>query len=154
MAGGTDVAMEAADVVLMRPNDLMDIPASIQLARSIFSRIKLNLSWACGYNVIGLPFAMGVFLPFGYHLHPMAAGAAMAASSVSVVASSLLLKFWKRPRWMDDALTEEKGQLRRRGKGWGLGGLVGRVQDSWASLTGRKKNEEEGYVALDNLEHV
>ncbi|EHL02172.1 putative Copper-transporting ATPase 2 [Glarea lozoyensis 74030] len=59
MAGGTDVAMEAADVVLMRPNDLMDIPASIQLARSIFNRIKLNLVWACAYNVVGLPFAMG-----------------------------------------------------------------------------------------------
>lgn len=93
MSSGTDVAMEAADIVLMRPNDLMDVPASIQLARSIFNRIKLNLSWACAYNVIGLPFAMGVFLPFGWHLHPMAAGAAMAASSVSVVVSSLLLKF-------------------------------------------------------------
>jgi Cu+-exporting ATPase len=155
MAGGTDVAMEAADVVLMRPNDLMDIPASIQLARSIFNRIKLNLSWACGYNVIGLPFAMGVFLPFGYSLHPMAAGAAMAASSVSVVASSLLLKFWKRPRWMEDALLEEKGQLRRRGKGWGMGGLVGKVSDGIAWVRGgSKKNEEAGYVPLDNLEHV
>ncbi|TAQ90140.1 hypothetical protein B7494_g1550 [Chlorociboria aeruginascens] len=129
MASGTDVAMEAADVVLMRPNDLMDIPASIQLARSIFNRIKLNLSWACGYNVIGLPFAMGFFLPFGYSLHPMAAGAAMAGSSVSVVASSLLLKFWKRPRWMEDALLEEKGQIRRRGKGWGMGGLAGKATD-------------------------
>lgn len=154
MASGTDVAMEAADVVLMRPNDLMDIPASIQLARSIFNRIKLNLSWACAYNIIGLPFAMGVFLPFGWHLHPMAAGAAMAASSVSVVGSSLLLKFWKRPRWMDDALAEEKGQLRRKGKGWGLGGLVGKVTDTWSSVTGRKRNEQEGYVALSNLEHV
>ncbi|KAG9237365.1 P-type ATPase-like protein [Amylocarpus encephaloides] len=154
MSSGTDVAMEAADVVLMRPNDLMDIPASLQLARSIFNRIKLNLSWACGYNIIGLPFAMGIFLPFGYHLHPMAAGAAMACSSVSVVASSLLLKSWKRPRWMDDALVEEKGQLRRRGKGWGIGGLVGKVTDAFASISGRKKNEEEGYVPLSNLEHV
>lgn len=154
MASGTDVAMEAADIVLMRPNDLMDIPASIQLARSIFNRIKLNLSWACGYNVIGLPFAMGVFLPFGWHLHPMAAGAAMAASSVSVVASSLLLKFWKRPRWMDDALAEEKGQLRRKGKGWSLGGLSGRITDTWSAVTGRKRKEEAGYVPLSNLESV
>jgi len=154
MASGTDVAMEAASVVLMRPNDLMDIPASIQLARAIFNRIKLNLSWACGYNIIGLPFAMGVFLPFGWHLHPMAAGAAMAASSVSVVASSLLLKFWKRPQWMEDALVEEKGQLRKRGKGWGMGGLVGKVGDVVRGITGRKRREEDGYVPLNTLETV
>ena len=154
MASGTDVAMEAADIVLMRPNDLMDIPASIQLARSIFNRIKLNLSWACGYNVIGLPFAMGVFLPFGWHLHPMAAGAAMAASSVSVVASSLLLKFWKRPRWMEDALMEEKGQLRRKGRGWGMGGLVGKAMDLAHAVTGRRRKEEDGYVPLNTLEAV
>ncbi|CZR55189.1 related to P-type ATPase [Phialocephala subalpina] len=154
MSSGTDVAMEAADVVLMRPNDLMDIPASIQLARSIFNRIKLNLGWACGYNIIGLPFAMGVFLPFGWHLHPMAAGAAMATSSVSVVGSSLLLKFWKRPRWMEDALLEEKGQLRKKGKGWGMGGLVGKAQDMARAVTGRKRNEEDGYVPLSNLEAV
>jgi Cu+-exporting ATPase len=153
MASGTDVAMEAADVVLMRPNDLMDIAASIQLARSIFNRIKLNLSWACGYNIIGLPFAMGVFLPFGYHLHPMAAGAAMAASSVSVVGSSLLLKFWKRPRWMDDALVEDKRPLRRKGKGWGFGGVVVGKATDWArAVTGRKRKEEEGYVPLNTLE--
>jgi Cu+-exporting ATPase len=154
MASGTDVAMEAADIVLMRPNDLMDIPASIQLARSIFNRIKLNLSWACGYNIIGLPFAMGVFLPFGLHLHPMAAGAAMAASSVSVVGSSLLLKFWKRPRWMEDALADEKGQLRRKGKGWGMGGLVGKATDLARAVTGQRRKEEEGYVPLNTLEAV
>jgi len=154
MSSGTDVAMEAADVVLMRPDNLMDIPASIQLARSIFSRIKLNLSWACGYNLIGLPFAMGIFLPFGWHLHPMAAGAAMALSSVSVVVSSLLLKFWKRPRWMEDAVLEERGQIRRKGKGWGFGGLVGKATDLVQSITGRKRKEEEGYVPLNNLDAV
>ena len=154
MSSGTDVAMEAADVVLMRPNHLMDIPASIHLARSIFNRIKLNLSWACGYNVIGLPFAMGVFLPFGYHLHPMAAGASMAASSVSVVCSSLLLKFWKRPQWMEDVVEEEKGQLRRRGKGWGMGGFVSKVSDLARSVTGRRREQDEGYVALNTFEAV
>ncbi|RFU34325.1 hypothetical protein B7463_g2021, partial [Scytalidium lignicola] len=154
MASGTDVAMEAADIVLMRPNDLMDVPASIQLARSIFNRIKLNLAWACAYNVVGLPFAMGVFLPFGMHLHPMAAGAAMAASSVSVVVSSLLLRFWKRPRWMEDALAEEKGQLRRKGTGWAMGGLVGKVTDIIHGLSGKKKQQEDGYVPLNNLDAV
>ncbi|KAF7871476.1 hypothetical protein EAF04_003583 [Stromatinia cepivora] len=154
IAGGTDVAMEAADVVLMRPNDLMDIPASIQLARSIFNRIKLNLGWACGYNIIGLPFAMGIFLPFGFHLHPMAAGAAMAFSSVSVVGSSLLLKFWKRPRWMDDALLEEKGQLRKKGHGWGFGGWSGKVTDAYRAVVGRTGRDEGGYVPLNTLEPV
>ena len=152
MASGTDVAMEAADVVLMRPNDLMDVPASIQLARSIFNRIKLNLSWACLYNVIGLPFAMGMFLPLGWHLHPMAAGAAMAASSVSVVCSSLLLKFWKRPRWMDSVAAEEKGGLRKRGKGWVLGGFAGKATDIARAVTGWRRKEEQGYLPLENID--
>ena len=102
LSSGTDVAMEAADIVLMRPEDLLNVSAALHLARTIFRRIKLNLGWACLYNIIGLPFAMGLGLvwPGGVMLHPMAAGAAMAASSVSVVGSSLLLKFWKRPKWM------------------------------------------------------
>lgn len=136
MASGTDVAMEAADIVLMRSAELMDVPASLALARSIFTRIKLNLAWACMYNVVGLPFAMGIFLPLGLHLHPMAAGAAMACSSVSVVVSSLLLKFWKRPRYMEDALT---GKTKVRGSwfGW-VRGLMGR--------------REEGYIPLQTLD--
>jgi Cu+-exporting ATPase len=148
MASGTDVAMEAADVVLMRPNNLMDIPAALNLARTIFRRIKLNLGWACAYNLVGLPFAMGVFLPLGWHLHPMAAGAAMACSSVSVVVSSLLLKFWKRPQWMDDALLAEKGSIKKRGRGWGLDGIVTKIQEVFS----RRKEKDEGYVALDTLE--
>ncbi|KAH8899296.1 copper-transporting ATPase RAN1 [Thozetella sp. PMI_491] len=156
MSSGTDVAMEAADVVLMRPNDLMDIPASLHLARSIFRRIKFNLGWACLYNLVGLPFAMGIFLPFGLHLHPMAAGAAMAASSVSVVVSSLLLKFWSRPRWMDDAIYEHSGAVKRRGRGWGLDGVAMRIQEFFGGLLGRRslfrKKEEGGYVPLSNLD--
>ncbi|RKU48458.1 hypothetical protein DL546_002442 [Coniochaeta pulveracea] len=147
MASGTDVAMEAADVVLMRPNDLMDIPAALHLARTIFNRIRLNLAWACIYNVVGLPFAMGFFLPLGWHLHPMAAGAAMAFSSFSVVVSSLLLNFWKRPRWMDDITGVQK-----RGSGWGwTGNVVERVK---GLIGGRRKEEEGGYVPLQNIEPV
>ncbi|KAI5292895.1 hypothetical protein KEM55_007435, partial [Ascosphaera atra] len=90
LASGTDVAVEAADLVLMRPDDLLSVAACFCLARSIFNRIKLNLLWACLYNAVGLPFAMGVFLPFGgIMLHPMASGAAMAASSTSVVGLSM-----------------------------------------------------------------
>ncbi|KAI1431824.1 heavy metal translocatin [Xylaria sp. CBS 124048] len=153
MASGTDVAMEAADVVLMRPNQLMDVPAALYLSRTIFNRIKLNLAWACVYNVIGLPFAMGVFLPLGFHLHPMAAGAAMATSSVSVVVNSLLLKLWKRPAWMDESLLNEKDDLKARG--WGFRRVVSGMQGLVASLSGKKKRRrEEGYVPLATLDHV
>ncbi|KAF4461019.1 Cu2+-exporting ATPase [Fusarium albosuccineum] len=145
MASGTDIAMEAADLVLMRPNDLMDIPAALNLTRYIFRRIKLNLAWACMYNLIGLPIAMGFFLPMGFYVHPMMAGFAMASSSVSVVVSSLMLKFWKRPRWMDEAAAEPRGGLR-----WRTGrGIVGWVREV---LGRRRVKKEEGYVPLANLE--
>ncbi|KAI1119064.1 heavy metal translocatin [Nemania sp. NC0429] len=153
MASGTDVAMEAADVVLMRPNQLMDVPASLCLARTIFTRIKVNLGWACVYNLVGLPFAMGLFLPLGFHLHPMAAGAAMATSSVSVVVSSLLLKFWKRPAWLDEALLTEKGGLKKRGRGWGFDRVTLRVQELVGSVMG-KKSKDEGYVPLATLDNA
>ena len=156
MSSGTDVAMEAADIVLMRPNDLLNIPAALHLARTIFSRIKLNLGWACAYNLTGLPFAMGIFLPLGWHLHPMAAGAAMACSSVSVVVSSLLLKFWKRPAWMDDFQLEQSagvGGVRKRGRGWGFDGIIVRAQELAGRVTGRRsRKEDEGYVPLATLE--
>ncbi|KAI9171828.1 Copper-transporting ATPase 1 [Paramyrothecium foliicola] len=148
MASGTDVAMEAADVVLMRPTDLMDIPAALHLSRTIVTRIKLNLAWACVYNAVGLPVAMGIFLPFGLHMHPMMAGLAMASSSVSVVVSSLLLKFWKRPRWMQDAAAT--GRLEGDGLRWMSGrGIVGWFRETVSR--GRIK-KEEGYVPLENLE--
>lgn len=99
--------METADIVLIRKDALLDVSAAIDLSRKSFRRIKINLVWALLYNVIMIPFAMGFFLPFGIMLHPMIAGAAMALSSVSVVASSLLLQFWKPPAWMDRELMEQ-----------------------------------------------
>ena len=173
LASGTDVAMEAADIVLVRADDLLGVPASLSLARSIFNRIKLNLMWACLYNVIGLPFAMGLFLPFGgLSLHPMAAGAAMAASSVSVVVSSLLLKFWHRPRWMDVEKLEKEismGLISAQGsrKGWwrrspftdnrsSARPSVFRtaVASIFSGKGTRQARQDEGYIPLQSVEPI
>lgn len=164
LSSGTDVAMEAADIVLMRPEDMLSVAASLSLSRTIFSRIKLNLMWACLYNLIGLPFAMGfgLVLPGHIMMPPMAAGAAMAASSVSVVGSSLLLKFWKRPRWMTVEKLEAEGQKKESLKGMrmtndrglpdrlglrGFGGLTDRI-------LGVRRKVNDGYLPLQDVEAV
>jgi P-type Cu2+ transporter len=95
---GTDVAMETAEIVLMRDR-LTDVVESIQLSRATFNKIRQNLFWAFAYNTLGIPLAAGVFFPsFGFVLSPSGAAALMAFSSVSVVTNSLLLRrFANRP---------------------------------------------------------
>jgi Cu+-exporting ATPase len=97
MGSGTDVAIEAADVTLMR-GDLRGVVAAIPLARRTITVIKQNLGWAFAYNVILIPVAAGVLYPiWGVLLSPMLAGLAMVLSSVSVVANSLRLRNWSPP---------------------------------------------------------
>ena len=95
IGSGTDVAMESADIVLMR-SDLMDVPTAIELSHATIKNIKENLFWAFAYNTLGIPVAMGVLYLFGGPLlNPMIAGAAMSFSSVSVLLNALRLKRFK-----------------------------------------------------------
>lgn len=95
IGSGTDVAIESADIVLMR-SDLMDVSTAIKLSRDTIKNIKQNLFWAFGYNILGIPVAMGILHIFGGPLlSPMIAGAAMSISSVSVVTNALRLKGFK-----------------------------------------------------------
>ncbi len=92
MGSGTDIAMEAGSIVLMK-SDVMDVVRAIKLGRATISKIKQNMFWALIYNVLGIPIAAGVLYPFiGLLLSPAIAGGAMALSSVSVVSNALLLK--------------------------------------------------------------
>ena len=95
IGSGTDVAMESADIVLMR-SDLMDVPTAIDLSKKTIRNIKQNLFWAFGYNVIGIPIAAGILHLFGGPLlNPIFAAAAMSLSSVSVLTNALRLKRFK-----------------------------------------------------------
>jgi Cu+-exporting ATPase len=95
IGSGTDVAMESADIVLMR-SDLMDVPTAIELSHATIKNIKENLFWAFLYNTLGIPVAMGLLYLFGGPLlNPMIAGAAMSFSSVSVLLNALRLKIFK-----------------------------------------------------------
>lgn len=95
IGAGTDIAIESADIVLIK-NDLLDAVTAVQLSRATIKNIKQNLFWAFFYNVLGIPLAAGVFyLSMGWRLSPMFAAAAMSVSSVFVVTNALRLRFFQ-----------------------------------------------------------
>ena len=95
IGAGTDIAIEAADIVLIK-SDLMDAVAAVELSKATIRNIKENLFWAFIYNIIGIPLAAGIFYPFlGWRLNPMFAAAAMSLSSVCVVTNALRLRFFR-----------------------------------------------------------
>ena len=111
IGAGADVAVEAADLVLVK-SCLLDVICAIDLSRVTYQRIRLNMLWALGYNTLGIPIAAGVFFPLiKVVLPPEVAGFAMALSSVSVVVSSLLLRNYKPPK-----IKSTYGRKLRQGK--------------------------------------
>lgn len=98
IGAGTDIAIEAADYVLVR-NSLEDVITAIDLSRKTLARIRWNYFFAMAYNIIAIPVAAGILFPLtGLRMPPWLAGACMALSSVSVVCSSLLLRRYRKPR--------------------------------------------------------
>lgn len=95
IGAGTDIAIESADIVLMK-DSLLDVVTAIELSRSVIRNIHMNLFWAFFYNILGIPVAAGAFFPaFGLRLSPMIGSAAMSLSSVCVVTNALRLRFFK-----------------------------------------------------------
>jgi heavy metal translocating P-type ATPase len=114
IGAGTDIAIESADIVLMK-SDLLDVATAIQLSRATMRNIRQNLFWAFFYNTIGIPIAAGLFYGlWGWRLNPMIAAAAMSLSSVSVVSNALRLKLFK-PKWQkggnSDSDTKSQSKL-------------------------------------------
>ncbi|MBQ3283171.1 MAG: HAD-IC family P-type ATPase, partial [Atopobiaceae bacterium] len=111
IGAGTDIAMESADVVLMR-SDPADVVAAVELSRATMHNIRQNLFWALFYNAICIPVAAGVLTPLGITLNPMIGAAAMGFSSVFVVTNALRLRLWKPSEVGEKGSPERKEVMR------------------------------------------
>ena len=118
IGAGTDVAIESADIVLMK-SDLLDASTAIQLSKAVIRNIKQNLFWAFIYNIIGIPVAAGVFfIPFVLKLNPMIGAFAMSFSSVFVVTNALRLR-WFKPKhiFREESVAEDQTIIEEKNKG-------------------------------------
>ena len=157
IGAGTDVAIESADIVLMK-SDLLDGVAAIQLSRAVIRNIKQNLFWAFFYNVIGIPLAAGIFFTtLGWKLNPMFAAAAMSCSSVFVVTNALRLKLFqpdfRKGKTIENNIIEKQKEYKEEIKmkkvltieGMMCGHCTGRVEQALNALQGVKAE-----VSLDD----
>ena len=154
IGAGTDVAIESADVVLVR-NDLQDVVTAIRLSRKVIKNIKENLFWAFIYNTIGIPIAAGVFYPvFNLKLSPMIAAAAMSMSSVCVVLNALRLRNFKDNK--EITINEERREYKMKIKieGMACGHCSARVEKVLNEINGVSATvnleEKTAYVTCDN----
>lgn len=138
IGAGTDIAIESADIVLMK-SDLMDAVTAVQLSRAVIRNIKQNLFWAFFYNSVGIPLAAGVFFPLlGWKLNPMFAAAAMSLSSFCVVTNALRLKLFKPANFNVAANIKEERKMTRTMKieGMSCKHCSGRVEKALNDLPG------------------
>lgn len=144
IGAGTDIAIEAADIVLMK-SDLLDAVTAIDLSRSVIRNIRQNLFWAFFYNTIGIPLAAGVLFPmFGLKLNPMFGAAAMSLSSVCVVSNALRLKLFK-PKYNIKANKGELTMTKRIS-------IEGMMCGHCSAHVEKALNEIKGVTAIVNLE--
>ncbi len=143
VGAGTDVAIEAADIVLMR-DDLQDVAVALSLSRAVMRNIRENLFWALIYNVVCIPVAAGCFAWAGLSLNPMVAAAAMSCSSLFVVGNALRLRAWKPPFALVEDGTSRKsdaGGLPGGEKGEGVAESAAQTRDNRA--TGENDGDED-----------
>ena len=152
IGAGTDIAMDAADVVLMK-SKLSDVPAAIRLSRATRKNIRENLFWAFIYNVIGIPLAAGVWIPlFGWQLNPMFGAAAMSLSSFCVVTNALRLNFKKINESEDKEMKKEM-----KIEGMMCGHCEARVKKTLESIAGVTEacvSHEKGTAVITLSEEV
>ena len=153
IGAGTDVAIESADIVLMK-SDLLDAVTAIDLSKAVIKNIKENLFWAFFYNTIGIPIAAGVLYPFfGIKLSPMLGAAAMSLSSVCVVSNALRLKWFKPHRSSLPAVSEDnhKMQLDKNEDEKGENGMKKEMKIEGMSCSHCSARVEKALNALDGV---